>query len=166
MTIHLSQRPPNTPKVYLGFSPQEYIEWIFFSRLQIISPAETYKTNFETQNNLTSSHQQLSIRPPTPALTWATEPLVCTFQTFLVPLTQLSITTHCPSSTVPCPMWKPVNWEGRRKGQEQSITFIKIGFPGCHRSLHSQTGQQHRSRPHTEFSRGYLLCSQVSKAQT
>ena len=45
--------PPNTPKVCLGFSPQEYIEWMLFSPLQITSLGENCKTNLKTQNNLT-----------------------------------------------------------------------------------------------------------------
>lgn len=46
--IHLSPTP-----LKFGFSPQEYIEWIFFSSLQIIYPGENCKTNLKTQNNLT-----------------------------------------------------------------------------------------------------------------
>lgn len=55
--IHLSLLPPNTPKVYLVFSPQEYREWIFLSPVQIVYPRENCKTNLKIQNNLTFSHQ-------------------------------------------------------------------------------------------------------------
>lgn len=61
------------------------------------------------QNNLTFSHQQLSVRPPALTLTQATEPFINTFQTFLIPLTQLSITINWPSSTFPFLMSKLVN---------------------------------------------------------